>query len=391
MGARPSVMRELALVSTCNRMELYAYFDATVDDARGVLLDFLAHVHGLPAATFAKHTYFYQGLAVVQHLCRVAAGLESLVIGEAQILGQVTNAHLAAQSAKTLGPVLASVFRSAIRAGKRARAETAINVNPASTSSVAVSLAQSVAGDLRQRRVLIVGLGEIGQLTIKTLRGRGVTTIDVANRTLATARATAAQGEGDAYRLSELPQALAAADVVISATSAPTPLIDAAMIRNALAHRPGARLVLIDLAVPRDIDPAVAAIPGVHLFDVDDLRASLDEALSARQREIPHVETIIDEEMTAWQTHYQTLAIEPLVADLRQKAEAIRQREVARALHHLGDVDAQTVTQLHHLSRALVNQLLHEPTVRLKQKASADDVTEYANTVRDLFGLDGNE
>ena len=381
-------IREMALVSTCNRMELYAYLDATVTDGHQVLIDLLAGVHRLPPALFANHTYFHTGEAVVNHLCRVAAGLESMVIGEAQILGQVSQALQAAQEAKRIGSALSLLFRTAIRVGKRARTETAISVNPASTSSVAVTLAQTAAGDLRHQRVLVIGMGEIGELTLKALRARGVTGIDVANRTRIKAEVAVAPWHGTAYTLNELPQALADADVVISATSAQQPLINAAMVKMVMAQRPQRQLVLVDLAVPRDIDPAVAALPNVQLFDIDDLRAGLDEALSARQREIPQVEAIITQEVGAWRREFQSRVLNPVVAELRQKAEAIRQRELGRALNRLGNVDPAVADQLQHLSRALVNQLLHEPTVRLKQKAGSDDGAEYAQAIRELFGLE---
>jgi glutamyl-tRNA reductase len=387
---RDPAIRELAVLSTCNRMELYAFVANGVADGYDLLLNFLAQVHQHTPTRFMPNTYYLQGEAVVEHLCRVAAGLESAVIGEPQILGQVQNALAAAQEVHTVGPVLRLLFRLAIQAGKRAHSETKISANPASTSSVAIALAQAAVGELRQQRVLVVGLGEIGMLTITLLRSHRVQHLAVANRTRTKAERVAATWTGTAvaFDLSELPSALQGADVVFTAASTPAPLIDAAMLQQVMSLRQGRPLVLVDLAVPRNVAADVTTIAGIRLYTVDDLRATLDQAFAARQQEIPRVEQIIAAEVERWQQQFPTLAITPLVADLRQQAEAIRQRELNRALKALGDVDAQTLAQLQHFSQALVNQLLHTPTVRLKQKASTGDVTEYAGVVRELFGLE---
>jgi glutamyl-tRNA reductase len=384
---RDPAIREMVMVATCNRAELYAYVDASVSDPEALLVEYLAKTHHMNPARFVEHTYFLTGQAVVEHLCRVAAGLDSLVIGEPQILGQVIDAFQAAQGAHTCGPVLSLLFRTGIQAGKRARSETAISTNAASISSVAVALAGRLMPDLQSRRILVIGLGDMGRLTVKALRARGISAIDVVNRTHAKAVEAVAAWGGRAYPLAQLPEALAAADVVFTATSTQTPVLDRALVQQALADRPERPLVLVDLAVPRDVDPAVAELPGVRLLDVDHLNANLDEALSMRQREIPRVEAIIVAEVAAWMQRFQALRVEPVIADLRQKAEAIRQHELERTLRFLGDVDAETWQHVQHLSRALVNKLLHEPTVRLKQKASSTDADDYADTLRDLFGL----
>jgi glutamyl-tRNA reductase len=399
---RPSMMREMVLVATCNRVELYAYVDADAAAAQGVLVDFLARIHHMHADRFVNHTYFFQGEDAVRHLCRVAAGLDSLVIGEPQILGQVIDAFQATQQLRPgavatgyppggrgqrlIGPALSLLFRTAIQAGKRARTETAISTNPASISSVAVALAHQVMGDIRRAHTLVVGLGEMGRLTVKALRSRGVTGIDIANRTRAKAEQAVKAWDGDAFGLDELATALQAADIVFTAATVSRPVLDVDLLREVMARRTNP-LIMIDLGVPRNVDPAAGALPNVHLFDVDDLRASLDEALSVRQREIPRVEAIIDEEVAGFTQRFQELVMEPVIADLRQKAEAIRQRELERTLRFLGDVDPETQKHIQHLTRALVNKLLHEPTVRLKQKAADNDASDLAATFRELFGL----
>ncbi|MBX3015449.1 MAG: glutamyl-tRNA reductase [Caldilineaceae bacterium] len=390
---RTADIAELVIVSTCNRLELYAYvadaLPATAEAATLAqpLIQLIAATQALPIATFVDHLYIHYGEAAVHHLCRVAAGLDSLVLGEAQILGQVNTAWQKAQTARMVGPALNLLFRIGVKAGRRARTETNISANAVSVGSAALTLAHQITGSLHQQQILVIGLGEIGQLTLKGLRGRGVTQVALANRTWQRAEALAKQWGGSVYSLAELPSALAAADVVISATSATEPIIDLTILTAVMSRRDQRPLLLIDLAVPRDIDPAVAALPGIQLYDVDALRHSVDCALAARQREMPAVEQIITEVQLEWRQHFQELQVRPVVVELRQKAEQIRQRAVARTLRHLGDVDHQTSDQLNHLSRALVNQLLHEPTLQLKRKAGQQQADLYATLVSDLFGL----
>ena len=382
-----TAVRELVILSTCNRLELYALLSGEVDDPRALLTAVLATVHQIDLSPFQNHLYHFVGETAVTHLLRVAAGLDSLVLGEPQILGQVTSAYMAAVQARTIGPALDALFRAAIRTGKRTRTETAISSSPASVSSVAIALAQDIVGDLNGRHTLVIGLGEMGRLALKALGHRGVTAVSVANRTWVRAETAVARFNGRAYSLEQLPEALLAADVVISATASPIPVITAGMVQQAMSQRGARPLVLIDLAVPRDIDPAIQTMPNVRLYDVDDLQSSLDDSLAARQAAVPLVETIVAEETAVLDKELQQLAVQPLIADLHQKAEAIRQRELERTLRHLGDVDPQTLEHLQHLTRSLVNKLLHEPTKQLRTQASTETAVTYASAVRELFGL----
>jgi len=295
---------------------------------------------------------------------------------------------MTAIEAKTIGPVLTELFRAAIRSGKRARTETGISHNPVSTSSMAIALAQKQVGDLQQQRCLIIGLGEMGQLAFKRLQSRGVQRISLVNRTYQRAANLARQHGHTAYRWEDLPDALAAADIVISATAATQPVISVADIRAVMATRPQRPLFLLDISMPRDIAPAVAGIEGVHLYDADQLQGSLDESLAARRQEVPKVEQIIAEEQGALQAHLRMLAVKPVIVTLREKAEGIRQHEMARMLHNLGEVDDKTMQQLQIFSRSLVNKLLHEPTIRLKTKASHDEAKRYVTALNDLFDLE---
>jgi glutamyl-tRNA reductase len=377
---------ELVILSTCNRVELYAAM-AGPGDQRAILADFLATTRGVPLQRFASFLYDYADEAAVYHLCRVATGLDSRVLGESQILGQVSAAFLAAQKAGAVGPILTALFQSAQRAGKRARRETAIGAHPASISSLAIGQAAEIVGELRRRRVVVIGLGEMALLALKALAARGVSDITIINRRLAHGVSLTGICAAPVQGFERLAAALVEADVVISATAAPHPVIRAEMVAAAMSQRPERPLVLLDIAVPRDVEPAAGRLANVFLLDVDDLHERLDQALDARQRQAPAVEAIIEQEAAAFAAQRRSLAVAPLITDLRQKAEAIRRRELRRALRQLPDADPATLEQLHLLSHSLVNKLLHEPTIRLKEKAAEERAADYANTLRELFGL----
>lgn len=380
-----TAVTELVLISTCNRIELYAAAKPSAACPRTELLHLLSDVQDIPVADFIEHTYALADSEAVSHLLCVAAGLDSLVLGEPQILGQVTDAYMTAVSQHTTGPILDALFKTAIRTGKRVRTETAISSNPASVSSVSITLAQRVLGNLQEKRTLVLGVGEMGKLALKALRNRGITNVSVANRTKEKAETAITTFHGRAYGLDELCQAVAEADVLVTAASTLTPIVDISLIRG--RKRP---LVIVDIAVPRNVDTAVANLPDVHLFDVDDLQMTLDESLAARQAQVPYVEAIIAEETDNFNTQLRELTVKPLIVDMRRKADQIRAAELERTLRHLGEVDPQTLAHIQHFSRSLVNKLLHEPTLRLKEKASEEQADDYAATVRDLFGLIDN-
>ena len=386
---RFAAVQELAVLSTCNRIELVAVLNCPGLDAQSLLADLLALMTGVDTAVFSEHLYGHTGTSVSNHLCRVAAGLDSQVLGESQILGQVTKAFLAATAAQTIGPMLTELFRTAIRCGKRARSETSISQNPVSTGAMAVAQAQAILGDLTRRQHLIIGAGEMGHLALKSLSARGVTTIAIANRSRARAEALAAADKLTVYGFEELEMAVAAADVIISATAASTLVLTQQMVETVMQLRPERPLVLIDIAVPRDIEPTVRQLTNVHHFDADELQQNLDEALAARQREIPAIEAIIAAEIETFSTKLRGLAVRPVIVELRHKAEAIRQQELDRTLRYLGDLDADTLAHIQHFSHSLVNKLLHEPTLRLRDKTIDEKTAVYTNTVRDLFGLNG--
>ncbi|MBE2200958.1 MAG: glutamyl-tRNA reductase [Anaerolinea sp.] len=390
-SAVPAPVRELVILSTCNRLELYAVIDHAATGWQTMLATLLGQMRGVAPSQFYKYLYTQIGNDVAHHLFSVAAGLDSRILGEAQILGQVTEAYRAAVQAKTAGPRLKALFETAVRVGKRARTETDISKNPASTSSIALAQAEQILGDLRQKHVLVVGAGEMGLLALKGLQNRGVRQITVANRTRQRAEIAAARHNAQVVGITDLADALAQADAVVSATSATEPLITQTMVATAMAQRPNRPLILLDIAVPRDVETAVATIPHVYLYDADALQSSLDDAYAARRAQVPRVEAIIAEELSAFASQMRELAVKPVIADLRQRAEDIRQQELARALHRLDTADPATLAQFHHMSRSLVNKLLHEPMTYLRSRAQEDEAAVYAETVRELFGLQGGK
>jgi glutamyl-tRNA reductase len=382
----PAVV-EHAVLQTCYRVELYACLSAGVEEARDELVDALSTAHDVPRELLLDHLYVHAGEDVARHLCRVAAGLDSLVLGEAEILGQVGDAFAAARSRGSVGPVLELLARTGISAGRRARSETAIGVDSATASSMALALAEGVLGDLEQRPLLVVGAGRVGAQTLTAAEGHGIADLTIANRTPERGADVARRFGARALSLGELEDALSDVDIVVTATSSETPVVSARAVERAMGRRSRRPLVVVDLAVPADVERAAGEVEGVRLFDVDDLRVGLDEAMAARLREVPQVEDIVEEEVGNFGRRYRELEVEPLLSELRRRAESIREREVERALRDLGEVEPAVAERVEHLSRSLVTKLLHDPTVRARERAGAGDAAEVADAVRDLFGI----
>ena len=382
----PAVQEHTAL-QTCYRVELYVRLTDGVEDARDELVDALSTAHDVPRELLLDHLYVHAGEDVARHLCRVAAGLDSLVLGEAEILGQVSAAFTTARARGSVGPGLELLSRTAITAGRRARAETAIGANPASASSLALGLAEGAVGDLRDKHLLVVGAGRIGVTTLEVAESRGIGSLTVANRSRERAVEVAQRFAARACGLDELEEALSDADVVVSATAADATVVSELAVAAGMRERPTRPLVIVDLAVPADVERAVGGVEGVRLFDVDDLRIGLDEAMASRLREVPDVERIVEEEVESFARRYRELEVEPLLAELRKQAELVRAREVERALRDLGAVDPVVAERLEQLSRALVTKLLHDPTVRARERAGSGDAGDVAEAVRELFGI----
>lgn len=386
-GPTEDGLSELAVLSTCNRTEIYAA--AERPDA-ALLEHILAEASGLPRERFAASLYRRTALDAAGHLLRVAAGLDSLVPGESQILGQVADAHVQALRHGSSGPLLSRLFQTALRAGKRARSETGIARRPASVSSAAVAVAAEVVPDLAAARVLVVGAGEMAELAVEALRKRGAASITVLNRTPARARALAARWQAQAQPLERLAQLLPQADVLVCSTGAPHLLLGRPTLAAALAGRAGRPLVILDIAVPRDVDPAAADLPGVRLVDLDHLQARAAGGGRERLRAVPQVEAIVEQELACFAAWLDGLSLRPLVAALHRKAEGIRQRELERSLRRLPQLSSAERARVERLSRALVRKLLREPTLRLLHDAPAAEALHYAEIARQLFGLDGD-
>ncbi|HVS84770.1 MAG TPA: glutamyl-tRNA reductase [Gaiellaceae bacterium] len=359
--------REAVCLSTCNRTELYL----AADDGDAAERDAVAALASLEPEVEAA-LYRLRDQAAALHLFRVAAGLDSLVPGEGEILGQVRVAH----ELGTTGAVLDRVFRQALHAGRKVRAQTAIGESPASVSSAAAALAAQVFGELGGRRVLLLGAGEVGDQAARSLSQRGAEIELVANSK--TGR-------------DEIEAALGSVDVVVAATSAPELVLDSATVERALGVRRGRQLLLIDLAVPRDLDPSIHQLDGCYLYDIDDLEAIVADTLSGRRREAERAEAIVAAEAAKFHEWHASLDVVPAIASLRARAEEIREAELRKADALLGRLDESQRRAVESITAQIVNKLLHLPTVRMKQAAAAADGVLYAEAVRHLFGLGEDE
>ncbi len=383
-GALLNSFNELIILSTCNRIELYAVSPHFDPDNLKV---FLSEARGVPADEFTPHLYHYCDEDAIRHIMRVASGLDSLVLGEPQILGQVTNALEQARGAGSSGPLLSRLFQRAIHAGKRARTETHIARNPASVSSLAASLAEKSVHDLSRAQVVILGAGEMAELAVEALRKRGAAKVLVLNRTLERAETLAKRWQAEVSTFERLDDALLVADVLVSSTGAPHTIINPGMVKRIMGKRQSRPLVMIDIAVPRDIDHACNDVPGVTVHDMDSLHARLEHSLAEREAEVPLVEAILDEEASKFIAFFGSLDMLPLIADMRQQAEAIRQAELNKTLRHLPDLDEAGQARIEALTQALVKKLLDTPTNRLRAQANTPSASEYADIARTLFGL----
>lgn len=383
-GHIPSALCELTIVSTCNRIEIYA---ASNQPAFAELEAFLSDAHGIPVQEFQPYLYRFQDLEAVRHLFEVAAGLDSLVIGEPQILGQITRALELARGQNAAGPTLNRLFQAAIHTGKRARTETAIARNPASVSSLAASVAEKTLGHIKAASVTVLGAGEMAELTVEALRKRGVENIRVVNRTLDRARELAERWGAEATTFEFLPQVLEESDILIASTGAPHFIVEVKTVEEAMHARAARPLVLIDIAVPRDIDPDCAGIPRVRLFDIDGLNAQLEDSLTHRMSEVPRVRQILEEELVEFETYLKSMEMLPIIADIHQRAESIRLAELQKTLRRLPDLTEAERERIEALTQSLVQKLLDPPTRQLRAQAASQHAPDVAALARKLFNL----
>jgi glutamyl-tRNA reductase len=379
-------LSEVVVLSTCNRIEVYAFaerFHGGYQDVR----EFLAREAGLAPEDVADHLYAHHDAEAVRHLFSVAAGLDSAVVGEHEILGQVRDAWEAARVEGTVGTALGGLFRHAVETGKRARTETSIARGIASVSQAAVALADDRIGGIDGRTVLVIGAGEMAEGTVKSLAKAGAAEVLVANRTWEKAVSLAAACDGRAVPLAELGPTLAGVDVLVTTTGAQDLILEAGDVGGHAAQRDGRELVIVDVAVPRDVDPAARKIPGVTLLDMDDIGAFVDRGLEGRNNEVESVRGIVDAEVDRYQAMVSAREVAPLIAELRSDAEAIRTAELARYASKLADLEPAERAAVEALTKGIVNKLLHQPTVRLKDAAGRARGDRLAESLRDLFDL----
>jgi glutamyl-tRNA reductase len=383
-------VHEAVMLQTCGRLEIYAMLD---DYERGVaqVKSFLTNFrHGSTGYDIESYLYTRLGREAIEHLFRVSTGLDSMLIGEAEILGQVKDAYVLAQRAKSLGRTLHHLFREALAAGKTARAQTQIGSESVSIATAAVEAARARLGALTGKTILVVGAGKMGRTAVKRLRSEGAARVVVANRTMSRAREVVAEtGFGEALELPGLSDALSVADVVVASTGASHFILNEERVGTAMARRPDRPLFVVDIAVPRDADPAIASIANVSLVDIDGLKSVVDEKLDLRREAIPAVEEIIAEYVERFETWYRTRIAVPVIATLTQKAEAIRVAELDRLLARCPDMSERERMLIAGMTMTIVSKLLHSVILKIREKArlGREEALSDARVLDELFEL----
>jgi glutamyl-tRNA reductase len=378
-------VREAAILSTCNRLEIYADVDA-YESGVAQLKEFLTTYRAMRVEDFDKYLYTMLGAEAVEQLYRVASGLDSMLVGEPQILSQVKEALRIATAAGTIGPHLGRLFRTALHTGKRARSDTAIGHDVVSLGAAAVELARAHC-DLRAARCVVLGAGKMGAAAAKHLRAGGASSLVIVNRTLRRAQTLARQLGAQAVPLEQLADVLAQCDLVISAVGSGRFLITESLVYEALAGRCG-RLLLIDIGVPRDSEPTVAELDSVTVYTLEDLRDVVDRSLEARRAEIPKVESIVRSHIEAYLIWYRTRGVAPLIATLRDKAEEIRSDEIRKLFARLPELDHRQREMVVAASVSLINKLLHEPVTKLRERVAGSGTLPHAQLALETLDVD---
>jgi glutamyl-tRNA reductase len=383
--ATRGVGREVVLLSTCNRSEIY--LGAEADAAADACARFMSEYHGVSHAAIAPHVFVHRGPEVARHLFRVAAGLDSMVVGEPQILGQVKDAYAKASAQKVTGALTNRLFTSAFSVGKRVRSETGLGEGAVSVSYAAISLAKKIFGELKGLDVLILGAGEMAKLTGVHLQAQRVRQLSIASRTLSTAQTLARRLQGRALAWDRLDKALAAADIVIAATGAPEPVLTLARLDDVMRRRRDRPLFVIDIAVPRDVEPAVGNLDQVFLYNIDDLQTIVKENLARRGTELERAEAIVSDEVVRFGAWMQSREIIPTVVALRQRFEAIRQSELQRLEPKLSGLTPEARARVDEITHLIVEKLLLTPTEQLKAVSDERLIVAYADALHRLFSL----
>ena len=386
MHALPAVAEGI-IVSTCNRVELYAGSHAP-EACVGQLKAFLAAYHAIPPEQLEEHLYDYQGEEAIRHVFRVSSSLDSMIIGEPQILGQIKTAYGYATEHKTVGSVLNRFLHKAFSVAKRVRTETDIASNAVSVSFAAVELARKIFGSLDGKKVMLIGAGEMCELAARHFLNNGAASVMVTNRTLERAVKLAEEFQGQAVPFEEFPQRLHQVDIVLTSTGAPNFILGPEKMEEVIRQRKNKPMFLIDIAVPRDIDPKVNKIDNIYLYDVDDLQGVVQANLKERQKEAKKAEVIIDQEIGQFSRWLETRDVVPTIVALRKKFEDIRQGELRKTFSNLKDLGPKERQAIEALTAAIVNKMLHSPTSVLKQNQETASGSDYVDAVRTLFDLE---
>ena len=377
---------ESVILSTCNRIEIYAYaekFHGAYQDIR----NFLSEISHVAPEDFSDHLIGLFGSDAIEHLFKVSSGIDSAVIGEHEILGQVRSAWELAIEEQAVGTVLNSLFRHSLEVGKRARSETSISRNITSVSQAAVAMADKQLNGLIGKRVLVVGAGEMGEGMAKSLHAGGITELRVANRTWDRAVETAERLNGKPVRLDELPQNLTEVDLLLTSTGATAAILEYGDLDEAARQREGRELLIVDIAVPRDVDPASAELDGVTLLDMDDLREFAEKGIRAREKEVSSVKEIINEELERFSNLFSARSVAPIVTQLHSRAEEIRNAELQKLFRKFPELTSEQLKGIETLTSVIANKLIHEPTVRLKDAAGTPKGERLSEALQDLFDL----
>jgi glutamyl-tRNA reductase len=382
----PEIIENIIL-STCNRVEIYARVENT-DRGIQLLQDFICDYHSISRGNLDQYFYSFCDNQAVEHLFRVSSSLDSMVLGEAQILGQVKDAYSTARSFSSTGMVLNQLFEKAFNVAKKVREETGISERGVSISSAAVELAKKIFEDLENHSVMLVGTGEMAELAAKHLISYGVKTVYVASRTYERAAALAQTLNGCALDFEAFKEEMHKADIIITSTAAPTFIIQKEMMEKAIQKRKNKPIFLIDIAVPRDIAPEVNELENVYLYDIDDLQNVVNANMEERQKEAENAMDIIKHEVTKFNNWFSTLDAVPTIVEMRNRAEDMRKVEVEKNLKNMDHLSSSDKESIHLLTQSIVNKILHKPTINLKKKTQSQDGHIYLKAIRHLFHLD---
>jgi len=377
----------VVVVSTCNRVEVYANATGAADESHARIREFISETKGVSTDNLDEMIYEYADKDAMVHLFRVVSSLDSLVIGEGQILGQVHDAYLAAQAEQATDKIVSAAFQKAFSVAKDVRTNTRISEGKVSIGSVAVDLAVSIFMDLKAKTVMIIGSGEMGEQTLKSLTSHGVGKVLLVNRSPEKAQALAEQYGGEAIPYPGLAGALCRADVVISSTGADEPILGHAEFHSALRERSQDPMFVIDIAVPRDIDASVKKMDNIYLYDIDGLREVADANMEARRSEIDRCMKIVDRGATQFMRWYHGLLAEPTIISMAEELNTIREEELAKTLRSFSDLDSKTREEVEYLSKRIVNRILQRPMAQLKREVAEDDGYNVLHLVKRLFNL----